>query len=290
MKNLDEVQKMYITYDLEHYFLQLKDKARNAVRLGFIAADDDRIKVGSSKIGGCPDLPEGVQWVKNKDRAFAFLAQFNLAEVTVYDIDHMLPDKGMLYFFFDEEGFWDDNEGDEQKNDEDFIRVIFYDGDDTLKRMEEPQNMGNNVVFSACKIKMKAQPELPGTKSGYAAGAVSEADKKKHEKLNRKLYPGLVSKLLGHPNYLQEAMELMLEADAQQISFEQLDEVMNHENATRRKLQKDMSRWHLLFQLDSEEEKSDIIWGDQGTLYFWISREDLKKRNFDKVRFDIQDL
>ena len=40
--------------------------------------------------------------------------------------------------------------------------------------------------------------------------------------------------------------------------------------------------WMLLLQVDTDD-KAQMIWGDVGTLYYWIRRQDLENRDFDKV-------
>ena len=47
-------------------------------------------------------------------------------------------------------------------------------------------------------------------------------------------------------------------------------------------LQKNKDNWTLLLQVDSNYEEAGMIWGDAGRLYFWIKKEDLKNKKFDK--------
>jgi uncharacterized protein YwqG len=69
--------------------------------------------VGRCRIGGVPDLPEGVEWPRLTTDAIgasgsvvpagtplSFLVQVNLAEVAFADLEQLLPRSGMLYFFF----------------------------------------------------------------------------------------------------------------------------------------------------------------------------------------------
>ena len=49
-----------------------------------------------------------------------------------------------------------------------------------------------------------------------------------------------------------------------------------------KELEKGAKDWILLLQIDSEDEKTGMMWGDVGRLYFWIKREDLKNKNFNK--------
>ena len=60
-------------------------------------ADDDTLPIGSSKIGGAPDLAR--PWPMQDGKPLYFLAQFNLQELTAYDEDGLLPGEGLLSFF-----------------------------------------------------------------------------------------------------------------------------------------------------------------------------------------------
>ena len=61
--------------------------------------------VGSSKIGGKPDLPRSFEWfrynIDGESVPLSFVAQINLSEAAEYDKDGVLPKKGMLYFFYE---------------------------------------------------------------------------------------------------------------------------------------------------------------------------------------------
>ncbi len=41
--------------------------------------------------------------------------------------------------------------------------------------------------------------------------------------------------------------------------------------------------WRLLLQIDSDRDGPGWMWGDLGMIYFWIRRQDLAARDFDKV-------
>lgn len=61
------------------------------------AAEDDSFPVGTSKIGGHPDLHR--PWPVQDGQALSFLAQFNLAELAPHDEDQIFPRSGLLSFF-----------------------------------------------------------------------------------------------------------------------------------------------------------------------------------------------
>jgi uncharacterized protein YwqG len=59
------------------------------------AGEEKRHQVGRTRLGGVPDLPEGVAWPQTKTGLLVFLAQINLEEVPPLD-GAPLPEGGML--------------------------------------------------------------------------------------------------------------------------------------------------------------------------------------------------
>jgi len=53
-------------------------------------------------------------------------------------------------------------------------------------------------------------------------------------------------------------------------------------------LEVEADKWMCLLQVDSEDEKTGMMWGDAGKLYFWIREDDLKNKRFDKSWFCLQ--
>jgi hypothetical protein len=68
-----------------------------AIKLTPTPAADTTLPVGTSKIGGEPDLPAGTSW----PAALTFLAQIELSDVAAHAPKGVLPAKGRLYFFHD---------------------------------------------------------------------------------------------------------------------------------------------------------------------------------------------
>ena len=66
-----------------------------------VAAPDD------CKLGGKPYLPADFEWpaFRSADdgitRPLSFFCQINLAQMKPYDKDNVLPESGMLYFFYE---------------------------------------------------------------------------------------------------------------------------------------------------------------------------------------------
>ncbi len=63
------------------------------------------VQVGASKLFGSPDVAEGFEWpaVINSKNCYDldFLCQINLSQLADLDKDGILPNSGILYFFYD---------------------------------------------------------------------------------------------------------------------------------------------------------------------------------------------
>jgi uncharacterized protein YwqG len=57
--------------------------------------------LGTSRLGGLPDVPPGFAWPRREGGPLALLAQINCREAAPSDEDHLLLDSGILHFFYD---------------------------------------------------------------------------------------------------------------------------------------------------------------------------------------------
>lgn len=65
-------------------------------------------KKSLSRLGGLPNLPNEQEWPLNSENnAMIFLGQIDCAELHKYPCDLKFPDKGMMFFFWDSEAFWE---------------------------------------------------------------------------------------------------------------------------------------------------------------------------------------
>lgn len=137
----------------------LMSVAKNAIPIIGTSMDDCDIPVGASKMGGYPDLPPSLpyptmaefteeqrKWVEVRpgvrkvvpdgfktypESAMQLMGQFNLAEVTPFDKDNLLPKSGMLYFFWSGELPYYTKEISP-------VKVIYWDGDLSELRRTAP--------------------------------------------------------------------------------------------------------------------------------------------------------
>jgi len=90
--------------------------------------------------------------------------------------------------------------------------------------------------------------------------------------------------VLGHPNQLQNDM-----ARECQLVSNGVDLSVTGEWDTERAhaLSPGSRDWQLLFQLDSDDD-ARMVWGTFGRIYFWIRRDDLAAKRFDRVWMILQ--
>ncbi len=88
---------------------KLESLGKNSIQLEECFSEG-RWDLGASRFGGNPDVPPDFVWPtyegedhKNvvKERPLSFLAQFACADLAPFDKEHLLPDHGLLSFFYE---------------------------------------------------------------------------------------------------------------------------------------------------------------------------------------------
>ncbi len=85
----------------KYHYPEIINYLQPSIRMKTVPRQEDSIGIGASKIGGLPDLPEGLEWPEWKGTSLPFIAQIHLPDITNYDVNMLLPYRGILYFFFD---------------------------------------------------------------------------------------------------------------------------------------------------------------------------------------------
>lgn len=245
----------------------------------------------SSKIGGKPCLPKQEEWFcannGEKNYPLSFVAQINLEEVAKHDKEHVLPSEGMLYFFYD---FMEESIGcyPEDKN---HFKVLYYDGE--LSELEErsyPEDLEEDFRIPEFPIKFFAQYEVPMCEEyNEITGEQTDYDAYNYEVESMGLehdHNQEIFKLLGYADLCQGSMLVECEMVCDGISCGDFEHV-----PLRTKYKDSASEWLLLFQVDTISNSDfELMIGDTGRLYYYIRKEDLKNRRFDKCWFMTQSL
>ena len=278
---------------LAKYYDFMEPHIKNAVLIDMHSASENNIPVGSSKIGGKPDLPKDYKLLtetsierkrkglfrkseeKTVERPLSFIAQINLSDIKPYDTENLLPSSGILYFFYSSliSGLGD------YSSDKDKFEVSYYDGDlCRLSRTDFPLDYKEETKYKPCQLSFKQGISLPNWDSDVY-NFFDEEDKDFDSFLDISKATEC-TKLLGYADIIENAMEFQCELISKEISQES-NETLEQEFEFK------PAEWILLFQVDSNEE-SNMQWIDAGRLYYWIKKEDLLNKRFDKSWFCLQ--
>lgn len=266
----------------------LESMQKTSIRMTFSAIGD--CPVGSSKIGGKPDLPPGFEWFYyqgksyggiNARRPLSFLAQINCEEIHEYDKESLLPSAGVLYFFYELAtmtwGF-DPNDGGS-------ARVYYHEGSvSELHRTDFPADLPEEYQFPEIPVGFLAKDDLPSYDEFLELTDRRDYDWKEYYDIAADLGFDLdehsVTKLLGYANIIQSDMLLLCEMVTNGIYCGNADYGVTEDELHR--LKENSKKWQLLFQIDSIfiDGRDIMMWGDVGRLYYYIKIEDLINRNF----------
>lgn len=234
-------------------------------------AKETQIAIGDSKFGGYPDLPPEIpyptmsgyicHWGNQSNRyeksAMQLIAQINLTDIAEYDSEKLLPHTGMLYFFWSGEimpihvkNRYCESIADHPDN-ADYYKVIWYNGDLSKLRRTAPPIPYYSKYFTEA---FAEKPICFGNDTDYEPlGNV--LDKEQYDVM-RKIAPEYdidylcysSNKLLGYPS-----------------------------GANTPYIDKNI---HMLMQYDYSV---GCIWN----IFWLISDEDLRKRDFSKALFSV---
>ena len=279
----------------------LETSKRNAILINY-SEDENKEKLpkGTSKIGGKPDLPKDFQWFyyngedykkRVENRPLSFLMQINCEEVHKYDKESLLPEKGMLYFFYElftmTWGFSPQDRGS--------AKVFYYDGEiEDLVPADFPEDMEKDCIIPESKINFESMNDYPIDFLDYydPDDSDEEMDRKEKEfekELEELGYKADTTKLLGHPELIQGEYWEECEGVAGKNIYYGSAPIKYGSDEVKKSIKENAKDWILLMQM-SELEIGDygLYFGDSGKIYFNIRKEDLKNKNFDDVWLILQ--
>ncbi|MCR5313353.1 MAG: DUF1963 domain-containing protein [Bacteroidaceae bacterium] len=238
---------------------EIISKGINGIKINFKPKDESAISIGCSKYGGQPDVPEEFVWPRDdQERPLSLLLQINCSDLTVYDSEKLLPTTGRLYFFYElSEQNW---EGTEHS-----VKVIYDNTDhNNLQKIEFPEDLSEEyrlnereLIFNSEKSYMSFEEFM--YRNTYSDISDDEIDEITERVDDEKSYDK-IGNMLGFADFIQG------------IITEDFDNNI------------------LLLQMNSLEDEDDeeLMFGDCGAIYFYISREDLKLKNFENIKFEMQ--
>lgn len=261
---------------------------QNAVALDFEGSPSGRC--GDTRFGGAPDVPKDFVWPyyttstyedsEEKPRPLAFLAQFDLSQVSVYDKEELLPKTGVLSFFYElESQCW----GFDPK-DKGCARVFLFEDASSLRPMSFPEDLPEEFRLESAAIRMRSAQTLPDWEDFLMIEDAVTSDYAVYYDVKDALLPQISdSALLGYPIHMQGNMTSQCELISRGFYLgSDWSEISESERAA---ADRAFSEWQLLFQLGSERE---LMFGDCGRIYFYIRKDDLAARRFERVWLILQ--
>lgn len=262
---------------------------------------NDPVPLGSSRIGGLPDMPIYQAWPSSKVDGYAmvFLCQINLAEIS---IKSALPQNGWLYFFldFDEPAYNIRNTVIYIPENTELIPTQFPDG---FKPSVEMELVGQNT-FPQCQFNFSPSFDLTMESKEFDTLTEKEQDKIYdtsprfeshlfgwHKEWNgdarRDAYfyaKGMESiQYLCHftvDDYVENAYSG--EKFPGEDVFSKNVTLLEDWHTNQKVHQQEIQRWKILFTLGSHQE-AKMCWWDAGLLEFLIHEDDLANRDFSKI-------
>jgi uncharacterized protein YwqG len=283
---LPELDILIDKYKLNHRRNEIYQFISSSILITCEPVDEESIALGASKIGGLPDLSPLIAWPEYEGRPLSFIAQIRLEDVSPYDLEHRLPIAGILYFFYDDlEQPW----GYDPSHREGWR--VFYRPDSTfaLTRTALPIH-SKTKMFKPCIAAFSwdatlASSTLPASDMPdlWRNWGFSEDEYERYKDMIFEEFaqPGVIHRLLGYPDTIQDAnMQANCQLAWHGIQYEAGIEDKQHPQI--QQLCKHTSDWQLLLQVDTDDQ-TGMVWGAGGRIFYWIRKQDLQQHDFSNV-------
>ncbi|MCB2156443.1 DUF1963 domain-containing protein [bacterium] len=238
------------------------------------------LDVGASKVGGDPDVPVGFEWPKNGEREIDFLLQIDLSTCKDFEAGALLPSEGTLAFFYDVE----DQPWGMDPTDKNRFACRYFPPGEGMQRRERSDEIEPLDEYTIHVMPMISLPHVTSTAFDELAERFdwSESQIERYDDVVLDVlldHPARHS-LLGYP-YPEQNADMELEVQLAFHGIEPFDIQEGDEMKRANKLAEDADDWILLLELGTIDDR--MMWGDVGSLYWWIRKQDLAERRFKNV-------
>lgn len=231
-----------------------------------------------SWLGGKPCMPAEFEWPTWKGQSLAFLCQIDCSEVPDGEPGPLLPDSGILYFFYDQDqGTW----GFDPKE-KDGWRVLYAEGDQECVERDWPEDMDSYSRFTKLALEFvrfdtypdEFRPDhlIDGEAVDYGDGYFDW----RHDQYESHA----CHQLFGYPRPIQN--DTMEEECAMASQGIDVGDGKAYSDPGTAEVRATAKEWTLLLQLDSDDDMN-VMWGDVGMVYFWIPASALAQKDFSRT-------
>jgi uncharacterized protein YwqG len=232
----------------------------------------------SSYFGGHPSVTADFTWPSYDGRPLDFLLKLDLAACSKLESGLSLPKSGFLLLFYDTEtqpwGFRPEDRG--------CSAVIYVDATETTFSMVPPTG---SRTFRRRGITFEQISTVPDAWSTWLDPLSPTADDRfELDECQRDLF-NVDGQIGGHPCVIQNSMEAECELAASGFNVGRPEAYQTPEGL--RASAEAHRQWRLLVQIPSIDEL-DLMWGDFGMIYFWITEDALRRRDFSRCWLVLQ--
>lgn len=216
---------------------------------------------GQSRLGGVPDMLGA--WPRFEGRPLCCVAQIDLVEVRAAGGLEWLPDNGKLLFFYElEHGTWGLDAKDVGS------AVVLREVGSPLAAAE-PTDLPEEAKFPAYPVAFVRTVSFPTEERvGIDWAGLNTASSEALEQALLDLAPDSpMHQIGGYPCPVQ--------SDSMEAECHDIAKRLGRRGGG-------AADWRLLLQLDTDDE-AGMMWGDVGTLYFWIREQDARAGDFSKT-------
>lgn len=290
--NLDKI-KSFIR-NSEEIEIEKSDKEklikmiRPTVGIKTKSTDDEKVKIGKSKIGGKPDLPKDFEWPKVNGKPMLFCAQYNLSELVKFDQQDLLPKKGFFYIFLSLDEKWNEFNGIKQP-----FKFV-YSENQNITRTKFPDDLEEKQTFKTAIIEYFQFYTLPD----FDNYKMFEFSKKYSDFFFYFCQPTqdfIESDLFDYTDRYHQILGFDRPIQSSAIYDFASKELglYGAESSEYKKRWIDISElsknYELLLQLDCNDSETDLSrFGGSGAYYFGLSKSDLDNKKFDSIKMTFQ--
>lgn len=267
-----ELKEEFEKRNIGQHWSYFEPLLKKELRLFLVPTSEDLIQLGASKIGGKPELPSSSQWPKDTNgKSLSFIGQINFSEIKHYNLGN-IPKSGLVSFFYSgtQEAWGFD------PKDKDSFKIVYHTEVNNIIRHEFPIDLDQHSQFKSTRIEFKESVSLPNWEDERVGDVLNDTEMDNYIDIWGE--EDFINKLLGYSNNVQGQMELDCELVTNGIY---LGDATAYNTPQAKELEKNTNDWTLLLQVDSDQEKTGMMWGDSGRLYFWMKSKNLENGKFD---------
>jgi uncharacterized protein YwqG len=248
--------------------------------------ESDNLKIGGSKIGGKPDLPKDISWPRLNDSDLVFCAQYNISELKKFDVENLLPQRGMLYIFIGIYGEW--NEFSIEQKD---CKIFYIENLEDLERKEYPTTLNIEGKVEPAEIQFFESLTIPDDENykliyfdekyeDFYFHFYQDTEEYIAEELND--YADNMHQILGEDKSIQSSVVYEFSRKELNVSYDEYTEKWNE-------ILENSKTFSNLIQLDCMDSNTNLDkFGGTGVFYIGLKTKELENKNFNNLMISFQ--